>query len=91
MELLDERWTMLIIRELLAGSRHFSELRRGVPRMSPSPPSDLRTLIRVWRGERSWAHAVRAGSLRLHGFEPLCLRLPEWLRLSAATGTPSRA
>ena len=31
MELLDERWTMLVVRELLLGSRHFNELRRGVP------------------------------------------------------------
>jgi DNA-binding HxlR family transcriptional regulator len=36
MELLDERWTMLVIRELVAGSRHFNELRRGLPRMSPT-------------------------------------------------------
>ena len=36
MELLDERWTMLVIRELLAGSRHFNDLRRGVPKMSPT-------------------------------------------------------
>ena len=31
MELLDERWTMLVVRELLLGSRHFNDLRRGVP------------------------------------------------------------
>lgn len=36
MELLDERWTLLVVRELLEGSRHFNELRRGVPKMSPS-------------------------------------------------------
>ena len=36
MELLDERWTLLVIRELLAGSRHFNDLRRGLPRMSPT-------------------------------------------------------
>lgn len=36
MELLDERWTLLLVRELLAGSRHFNELRRGLPRMSPT-------------------------------------------------------
>jgi DNA-binding HxlR family transcriptional regulator len=35
MELLDERWTMLVVRERLEGSRHFNALRRGVPRMSP--------------------------------------------------------
>ena len=37
MELLDERWTMLVVRELLLGSAHFNELRRGVPKMSPEP------------------------------------------------------
>ena len=36
MELLDERWMLLIVRELVAGSQHFNQLRRGLPRMSPS-------------------------------------------------------
>jgi DNA-binding HxlR family transcriptional regulator len=36
MELLDERWTMLVLRELLEGSRSFNALRRGLPRMSPA-------------------------------------------------------
>ncbi len=36
MELLDERWTLLVVRELVTGSEHFNELRRGLPRMSPS-------------------------------------------------------
>lgn len=36
MELLDERWTLLVLRELLVGSEHFNDLRRGLPRMSPS-------------------------------------------------------
>ena len=36
MELLDERWTMLVIRELLEGSRTFNALKRGVPRISPA-------------------------------------------------------
>lgn len=36
MELLDERWTMLVVRELVAGSERFTELRRGLPRMSPT-------------------------------------------------------
>src|SRR5262245_59406398 len=53
MELLDERWTMLVIRELLEGSRHFNELRRGVPRMSPALLSTrLRTLVRAGIIER---------------------------------------
>ena len=53
MELLDERWTMLVIRELLEGSRHFNALRRGVPRMSPALLSTrLRTLVRAGLVER---------------------------------------
>ena len=30
------RWTLLLLRELIAGSTRFNELRRGVPRMSPA-------------------------------------------------------
>ncbi len=35
-EVVAERWTPLVLRELLSGSRRFNELRRGVPLMSPS-------------------------------------------------------
>jgi DNA-binding HxlR family transcriptional regulator len=35
-EVLAERWTPLVIRELLCGSVRFNELQRGVPRMSSS-------------------------------------------------------
>jgi len=35
-ELLCERWTMIVIRELVAGSHHFNDLRRGLPLMSPT-------------------------------------------------------
>jgi DNA-binding HxlR family transcriptional regulator len=35
-EILCSRWTTLIVRELLCGSTHFNELRRGVPKMSPT-------------------------------------------------------
>jgi DNA-binding HxlR family transcriptional regulator len=35
-EILSDRWTPLIVRELLFGSRHFNELRRGLPRISRS-------------------------------------------------------
>src|ERR1700712_5548246 len=34
-EILCSRWTMVLLRELVAGSTRFNELRRGVPRMSP--------------------------------------------------------
>lgn len=35
-ELLCTRWTVVLLRELVAGSTRFNDLRRGVPRMSPA-------------------------------------------------------
>src|ERR1700712_2328897 len=35
-EVLCRRWTVVLLRELVAGSTRFNELRRGVPRMSPA-------------------------------------------------------
>jgi DNA-binding HxlR family transcriptional regulator len=35
-EILCTRWTVLVLRELIAGSTRFNDLRRGVPRMSPA-------------------------------------------------------
>jgi len=35
-QLLCERWTLIVIREFMAGSTRFSDLQRGVPLMSPS-------------------------------------------------------
>jgi DNA-binding HxlR family transcriptional regulator len=34
LEVLGERWTLLVVRELLLGSRRFGEIRRGIPRIS---------------------------------------------------------
>jgi DNA-binding HxlR family transcriptional regulator len=35
-EILCTRWTVVLLRELLAGSTRFNELRRGIPRLSPA-------------------------------------------------------
>ena len=35
-EILCTRWTIVVLRELLAGSTRFNDLRRGVPKMSPT-------------------------------------------------------
>ncbi|WKG05480.1 helix-turn-helix domain-containing protein [Mycolicibacterium sp. HK-90] len=54
MELLDERWTLLVVRELLRGSAHFNDLRRGVPKMSPALLSKrLKSLTRAGVIERT--------------------------------------
>ena len=36
LEVIGERWTALILRELICGSSRFSEIHRGMPRISPS-------------------------------------------------------
>jgi DNA-binding HxlR family transcriptional regulator len=35
-EILGSRWTLVLLRELVAGSTRFNDLRRGLPRMSPA-------------------------------------------------------
>lgn len=35
-EVLCTRWTVLVLREMVMGSKRFNDLRRGVPRMSPA-------------------------------------------------------
>jgi DNA-binding HxlR family transcriptional regulator len=34
LDLLGERWTLLVVRELLSGSTRFNDIRRGIPRIS---------------------------------------------------------
>jgi DNA-binding HxlR family transcriptional regulator len=34
LDVLGERWSLLVVRELLCGSRRFGEIRRGIPRIS---------------------------------------------------------
>ncbi|NBC96619.1 MAG: transcriptional regulator [Deinococcus-Thermus bacterium] len=53
-EVLCRRWTLLIVRELLAGSTRFNALRRGLPRMSP-------TLLSKRLGELEEAGIVTRG------------------------------
>ena len=35
-QLLCERWTLIVVRELIAGSTRFNKIKKGVPKMSPS-------------------------------------------------------
>ena len=70
MELLDERWTLLVVRELLLGSRHFNELRRGVPKMSPALLSKrLKSLTRAGVVERTVLDGRTSYSLTTCGQE----------------------
>jgi len=70
MEVLDERWTLLVVRELLAGSTRFNELRRGNPRMSPALLSKrLRSLERVGVVRREMVDGHASYSLSESGEE----------------------
>jgi DNA-binding HxlR family transcriptional regulator len=45
-EVLGGRWTLLVVRELLCGSRRFNDIRRGIPRISRTVLSErLQALI----------------------------------------------
>jgi DNA-binding HxlR family transcriptional regulator len=47
-EALGGRWTLLVVRELLCGSRRFNDIRRGVPRISKTMLSErLQALVHI--------------------------------------------
>jgi len=83
LELLAERWTLLIVRELLMGSRHFNDLRRGVPLMSPSVMSerlkkltDSHIVVREPAPDgRSFEYRLTAAGEELR---PLIMQLGTW-------------
>ncbi len=61
-ELLCERWTLLVVRELLMGARRFSDVRRGIPAISPTMLSQrLRELEDGGVIDRQRLRAARGG------------------------------
>ena len=44
-QLLCERWTLIVVRELIAGSTRFNEIKKGVPLMSPTLLSERLKLL----------------------------------------------
>jgi DNA-binding HxlR family transcriptional regulator len=83
-EVLAERWTLLIVRELLAGARRFSELRRGVPRLSATLLKQrLQTLEHAGiverkpagRGAAAWDYCPTEAGLAL---KPVVSSIGEW-------------
>ena len=65
LEVLGERWTLLIVRELLLGEQHFNDISRGIPRISKTMLSarlkDLQDTAIVTRGS-SATSSPRPGS-----------------------------
>lgn len=84
-EILTERWTLLVVRELLMGGTRFNELQRGVPRMSSSLLSKrLRELERAGLIVREPLEGERGNSYRLtaagEALGPLVVALGTWSR-----------
>jgi len=84
-EVLTERWTLLVLRELLMGSTRFNELQKGVPRMSSSLLSKrLRELERSGLITREPLRGERGNSYELtpagEALGPLVVGLGTWSR-----------
>jgi DNA-binding HxlR family transcriptional regulator len=82
-EILGDRWTLLIVRELLGGATGFNELQRGLPGISRSVLADrLRTLERGEVVERRTGPGGRTLDYRLtlagRDLEPVVQALGEW-------------
>jgi DNA-binding HxlR family transcriptional regulator len=85
-EVVGERWTPLVLRELILGGRRFNDIHRGVPRMSPALLSRrLKTLERAGiverqRSGRSIEYALtQAGAELAPAIESLAVWGKRWL------------
>jgi DNA-binding HxlR family transcriptional regulator len=83
LEVLGERWTLLIIRELIAGSHRFSDLLRGVPLMSRTLLSQrLKTLEESGIVERRPGEAGGTAEYHLteagRDLEPIVMGIGVW-------------
>jgi DNA-binding HxlR family transcriptional regulator len=92
MEVLGERWTLLVVRELLCGSHRFNELARGVPLMSRTMLSQrLKSLEAAGVVERSGKaaspeyHLTRAGQELRPIVEGCGVWASRWLRRDPTT------
>jgi DNA-binding HxlR family transcriptional regulator len=80
-EIFGERWTPLVVREILCGSRRFNDIRRGVPRMSPTLLAErLRKLeemgvVERRRLEGGWEYHPTSAAEELR---PIVLALGHW-------------
>ena len=82
-EILADRWTVLIVRELLADVSHFNELQRGLPHMSRTLLAErLRRLERFGVLERRIASRGKQTEYRLTAagreLQPIIDRFGEW-------------
>jgi DNA-binding HxlR family transcriptional regulator len=82
-EILGDRWTLLIVRDLLLGAQHFNELERGLPGISKALLAErLRRLQQVGVVERLGEARGRKSSYQLTpagwGLYPIIDSLTRW-------------
>jgi DNA-binding HxlR family transcriptional regulator len=82
-EILGDRWTLLIVREMLGGASGFNELQRGLPGISRSVLTDrMRALERAEVIERRTGPKGRTLDYRLtaagHDLQPVVQAIGEW-------------
>jgi DNA-binding HxlR family transcriptional regulator len=80
-EIFGERWTPLVVRELMCGSAHFNDIRRGVPRMSTTLlVQRLRKLQEIGVVERVKVPggAVYRLTAAGEGLRPIIMALGHW-------------
>ena len=89
LELVGERWALLIIRDLLVGPRRFTDLRRGLPRIPSNVLSDrLKELERDGIVQRRIL--PRPASATVYGVViPRCVRRYCSTAAKAVTAAPS--
>lgn len=80
-EIFGERWTPLVVRELLCGSTRFNDIRRGVPRMSATLLTQrLRKLeeagvVERVRSDDGWEYRLTPAGEELR---PIVLQIGHW-------------
>ena len=82
-EVVGSRWTLLVIRELMCGSTRFNDLRKGVPRMSPTLLSkrlkelERLSVVRVVPSGQAGVNEYRLTEAG-EALRPLVMGLGEW-------------
>jgi len=81
-DILEPRWTMLVLCEMWSGSTRFNEIQRGVPGMSPGLLSkrlkDMEAKGLVQRNQGSGSHAEYITTALADELEPIVQKLGEW-------------
>ena len=89
-DMLEPRWTMLVLSEMWSGSTRFNEIHRGVPGMSPALLSkrlkdmEAKGLV-ARRSNPATGHAEYITTARADELEPIIRQLGEWAHRNVDT------